>query len=139
LLFLFFSRYNLSTFYGEKAVKSDHGAAGIMGDMVSTLVRAGHGVHSVRVYTTLGQRANYCRTITYIYHGDSSSLSDIFCLFFVYNVSLIVSALSDRIIWRKFMVDNYFRKYLCSNSYQLYVREEIVHRWVSTGLYIFGR
>ena len=138
LFFLFFSRYNFSTFLQEKAVDSDQGMAGIKGDMVSTLVRAGHGVHSVRLYTTLSQRAIYCRTITYFYHG-TSIISDIYCLIYVFKVFLFVYALSERIIWRIVMVIINFRKYLCSNSYQLYVREESVHRWVSTGLYILRR
>jgi len=139
MFFLFFSRYNFSTFSGEKAVESDQGVAGIMGDMVSTLVRAGHRVHSVRVYTTLSQRAIYCETNTYTYYETSSILSETYCLSYVYIVLSIVFALSDRIVCWRLTVNIHFRKYFCLNIYQLFEKEDIVHRWVSTGLYIFGR
>ena len=181
IIFFFSSRYNFFDFLGMKAVESGQGVAGTLGDKVSTPVKTGHGVHPVRVYTGLNQRANFIQTTANTYHGTSSILSDICCLSIFFIMLRAISAFSDYIKWPilytifeqrancgqniayicclllifilpkanfalseyikrpSFMVHNYFRKNFCAITDHLHVRKSIVHRWVSTGLYILGR
>ena len=138
LSFFLISRYNFSTFSGDKAVDSCQGAAGTRGYTVSTLVRTGHWVHPVRLYTACN-RGVYSRTSSYIQNGIFTKRRD-FCQFFSrLFMFCFKSSLSDYKNWSTVKVFTCFRVYFFAISELPRVKKVIVHRWVSTGLSILGR
>ena len=135
-----FSRYSFSDSIEGRTVESCPGVAGTKGYMVSTPVRVGHGIRSVQVYAALSPRATYNSTVHRKENVLCKNLSDAYYLHnrtYLVFVCIVLSVYCD---W--YLVTNivYFRIYrFCDIIGSLRLRDLIVHLWVSTGIFSFGR